>query len=318
MSAPRVLLIRFSAIGDCVMAVPVASAIRAKHPGAEIVWAIEDRCLDVVDQNRLVDRVHVSSRKRWKQSPGPKVWREQLTFYLGLRRERFDLGLDLQGHSKTALLLRLAQPARRLAADATDALARKLNPLAAGAPRLDLHVVDWNLEVLRQAGIEANAPAWTMPDARNPAPRTSAPRVAISVGAGAPDKLVPVAHWEEVARQLQAEGAEVVFLGGPGDPVPTCPGAIQLVGKISLRESMGAIAASDLHLSADTGNGHIAAAYGVPTVSVFGPMDPSRFRPYGPLARVLRDPSCRPEAVPPTQILEAARACLSARRTTVA
>jgi ADP-heptose:LPS heptosyltransferase len=103
----------------------------------------------------------------------------------------------------------------------------------------------------------------------------------------------------------------VVFLGGPGDPTPKT--GESLVGKLTLRESMAVIASSELHVSADTGNGHIAAAYGVPTVSVFGPMDPVRFRPYGPKATVLRDPSHRPEAITADQILEACLAKLGER-----
>jgi ADP-heptose:LPS heptosyltransferase len=64
-----------------------------------------------------------------------------------------------------------------------------------------------------------------------------------------------------------------------------------------------------LHLAADTGTGHIAAAYGVPFVSVFGPTDPKLFRPYSDEGVVLRA-SDRAGDVEPAQILAAAEGLL--------
>ena len=100
-------------------------------------------------------------------------------------------------------------------------------------------------------------------------------------------------------------GSEVAFLGGPTDVAPKVDGAKDLVGKLTLRQTMAWVAESDLHLVADTGTGHIAAAYGVPTISVFGPTDPKVFRPYTDRGLVLRK-SNKTEDVSPDKILEAA------------
>jgi ADP-heptose:LPS heptosyltransferase len=83
----------------------------------------------------------------------------------------------------------------------------------------------------------------------------------------------------------------VLGLGAAGDPplfVQNAPEVKSKVGKYPLVRSMGAVLASDLHLAADTGTGHVAAAYGVPVVSVFSKNDPQRFRPYAENAKVLR------------------------------
>ena len=70
----------------------------------------------VVDENRLVNSVAEFPRDKWKANRwSPATWREQLRAYAGLRKHKFDWGLDLQGHSKTALALRIAKPKRRLA-----------------------------------------------------------------------------------------------------------------------------------------------------------------------------------------------------------
>ena len=97
-----------------------------------------------------------------------------------------------------------------------------------------------------------------------------------------------------------------MFIGGPGEVAPQVEGAIDLVGKLSLFETMAAIAHSSLTLAADTGAGHIAPAYGVPVVSVFGPTDPEEFRPYTDRGIVLKNGS-ETRAVAPEEIVRAAK-----------
>jgi ADP-heptose:LPS heptosyltransferase len=292
------------------MAVPAVSAFRRAHPDAFVAWAVEDRCAAVVDGERLVDLRRQAHRQAWKRNRwSPRMWSEQLRFYSGLRKERFDLGVDLQGHLKTALCLRVAKPARRAAVQGTDALARRLNPVvvSAEAPR---HIVERNLEVLRTlADLAADASPImpglaeersTIREMRN----SGVPLVTVTVSAGNPTKVVPKAHWEEIALQIVGQGYQVAFLGGPGDPKPQVPGALNWVGELPLALTMAAVAESAFHLCGDTGTGHIAAAYGVPVVSVFGNMDPVRYRPYTDKAIVLRDGE-EASRVPPRRILEA-------------
>ena len=100
MSSPRVLIVRFSAIGDCIMAAWPVSSIRKAWPDSWIAWAVQMRCSPVVDTATLVDSRHIFPRERWKRSGwSPAVWREQLVAYSRLRRQRLDYGFDFQGHS---------------------------------------------------------------------------------------------------------------------------------------------------------------------------------------------------------------------------
>ncbi|MCO5298142.1 MAG: glycosyltransferase family 9 protein [Fimbriimonadaceae bacterium] len=306
MSGPKFLFVRFSAIGDCVMALPAVTAVRQAIPGAFIAWAVDSRCAPVIDTRRLVDHVQEFPRDRWKrESWSVATWRDQVRHYLLLRRFRFDFGIDLQGHSKTALCLRLASPKRSVSVPATDVFARILNRpcrTEIGA----LHTVEAHLAVLGELGDFPAPSGPILPDLTREReavlPRLPQdPFATLSTGAGAPNKLYPPALWSQVGARLQSAGVSVVWTGGPGDAVPELPGATSLVGALTLRESMAAIAGSAVHLSGDTGSGHLAAAYGVPTVTVFGPMDPARYRPYTHRGTVLReggDPAnVRPEAI---------------------
>lgn len=311
MSAPRVLIVRFSAIGDCVMAAWAATAIRERHPDAFLCWAVESRCAPVVDRTHLVTRVEEMPRDRWKRHRwSPATWREEVAKYTGLRRLRFDFGLDLQGHSKTALCLRVARPKLRLAARSVDPFAARLNPVPEPRPP-ELHTVEWYGRVLQHAGDYAIPERPTMP--RDPeTARTLVERIGgdrplatITVSAGQPEKVYPPAGWKAVAEGLLARGYRVAFLGGSVDRPIEMPGTVDLVGKLALASTLETVRLSAVHVAGDTGSGHMAAALGVPVVSVFG-TDPTWHRPFTPEGRVLRNGDS-PADVSPQSILDAVR-----------
>jgi ADP-heptose:LPS heptosyltransferase len=303
-----VLLVRFSAIGDCAMAAHAAACVRRSRPEGWLSWAVEERCAPVVDEERLASERAIYPRERWKRGAwSPGIWREQMAFYAGLRRRRFEIGLDLQGHSKTAICLRMSGAKRRLAVRTTDSFARRLNPVLRefGGAR---HTVERQLVALRAMG---DFPAPSDPilprlEAERALMRErigGAPYIAIAVGAGQPWKAYPAEKWADVACELPVR---TLFLGGPEERAPEVPQALDLVGKLSLAETMAAIAESSLVLAADTGAGHLAAGYGVPVVSIFGPTDPDEFRPYTSRGIVLKEGEAT-DAVRPEQVLDAAR-----------
>ena len=312
MSAPRVLIVRFSAIGDCVMTAWAATAIRTRHPDAFLCWAVESRCASMLDRDTLLSCVEAMPRDLWKRARwSPATWRSQIAKYSGLRRMRFDLGLDLQGHMKTALCLRIANPKVRLASRATDAIAARLNPVP-GVRSPGTHMVEWHSQVLRTLEDYALPERPIMPSDPEAARAVAGcvgggrPLATITVSAGQPGKAYPAAGWAEVARGLHARGYRVALLGGPSDLPLDAEHAIDWVGKLSLASTLEAVRLSAVHLAGDTGTGHMAAALGVPVVSVFGPTDPAEYRPYTELGRVLRE-GPRPSSIPPSAILDAVR-----------
>jgi len=288
-SAPRVLIVKFSAIGDCVMAAPALSAFRRAEPDALMVWAADPRCSAVIDRNRLVNEVYDIPRAAWKRDG--VGWMGQIRHYLALRRYGFDFGFDLQGHGKTAICLRLSGAKRRIAGYAIDPAARVLNPLAPGNP-------DGTHRVLRNRDVLAGALKLD-PDLSPIMPSLAAERetvrerfgsgfVSIHVGAGATWKQWPSDRWAAVARHLLAQGRKVLFLGGLGERAPEVEGAMDACEELSLAESVAAVAESEFHLAADTGSGHMAAAYRVPVLSIFGKTKPELYRPYTDRGIVLK------------------------------
>ena len=294
------------------MAAWMATAIRERHPEAFLCWAVESRCAPVLDRAALVSRVEEMPRDRWKRNRwSPQTWREQVAKYTGLRRLRFDVGFDLQGHSKTALCLRIARPKLRVSARATDPIAARLNPIPEGRPK-GMHTVEWYGRLLEGVGDYAIPELPMMPHdpeaARLLVERIGGdrPLATITVSAGQPEKAYPAEGWREVAGGLMARGYRVAFLGGPTDRPIEMEGTVDLVGKLALASTLEAVRLSAVHLGGDTGNGHMAAAVGVPAVSVFGPTDPAVFRPFTTRGAVLRN-GHETARVTPGEVLAAVR-----------
>lgn len=290
----KILIVRFSAIGDCVMTAHGVSALRRAHTDATLVWAVDPRCGAVLDRSQLLNDVFDVPREEWKKGGAGSSLLGQYRHFCKLRQYGFDIGVDLQGHSKTAICLRLAGTKRRLACKPHDPVAAALLPRAASVP-YGTHMVDELAQVLRPLGI-ADDLSPIMPELAEERSKVrtwiggSRPLATISVSAGAPKKVYPLEQWKEVARQLMSSGFQVAFLGGPTDPTPGMPETLDWVGKTSLSETIAAVAESAVHFAADTGSGHIAAAYGVPVVSVFTVTNPARYRPYTNRGIVLESP----------------------------
>ena len=147
MPAPRILIVRLSAIGDVLHAVPTASALRRAFPDAFLGWIVEGRTGELLKGHPALDEVIVVPRG-WLKSP-MVVWnvRKQL------RALRFDTTIDLQGLSKSAIAAWLTGASRRISYGGADA--RELSPWLNNElvePQTE-HVVTRALEMLKPLGI---------------------------------------------------------------------------------------------------------------------------------------------------------------------
>lgn len=315
----KALVVRFTAIGDCVMAVPVATAIRTKYPDAHITWAVEPYCAPVIDTEKLVNEVVLFPRDKWEEHRwSPKTWRDQFRTYASMRKRNFDIGIDCQGQAKTALCLRFAKPKKCIAVKGHDVLSKSLNPVLE-ITRGQMHSVEHSMLGLSRLGDFPSDVKFIMPalvDEKNSVRArysNDRPLATISVSAGGPKKLYPPENWLAVTDGLIARGFQVAFLGGPKDATIPHEKALDWVGKLNLREAMAAVALSDVHLAADTGTGHMAAAYNTPVVSVFGRTKPYWYRPYTTNGIVL-DGKGSMLNVTPEQVIEAAETLVGRNR----
>ncbi|HUP25870.1 MAG TPA: glycosyltransferase family 9 protein [Thermoanaerobaculia bacterium] len=295
--APRLLLVRLSAIGDCLHALPVAVELRRRLPDAYIGWAIEESGHRLLRGHPAVDRFHLYPR----DSRMTRIAGELVELRRELRAARYDVALDLQGLTKSGLVAWLSGAPRRVSLPPPDR--RELNRLftneVVAVPAASRHVVDRNLTLLRSVGLDAPARGRFELGAPQPS-EALAPFVAslldrggfavVHAGAAWPTKVWPPASLALVARGLvdrwglcvavtwggEAERplAREVVRGAQRDDVVEAP-------PTDLPDLAALVGGSSLFVGGDTGPMHLAVALDVPTVAVFGPTDPERNGPYG-------------------------------------
>lgn len=299
----RVLAVRLGAIGDVVNALVLATALKEASPDSYLGWVVHPLVEPLVRGHPCVDRVHVLERGRGV--------RGFLALARELRRERYDVALDLQRLAKSALLARLSGAPRVLGHDRarTKELAwlwtnERLAPGEGGA-----HMLTQYLAFARRLGARAEAPRHAFPSDAAAEARAAAlvgelggAPVLVNLGASKPANRWAPERFGALAAALARDGQVVCLTGGPGDrgaaerARPAAGAAVRdLVGATSLRELVALTARARLFVGCDTGPMHLAAALGVPVVALFGPADPARTGPYGAGHVVLREsPPCAP------------------------
>lgn len=310
--APRILIMRLSALGDILHAMPLLAALRERWPGAHIGWLVEPGGAALVREHPLINAVHVVPKMELKAAPLRALRGPARDLVREIRAQAYDIAIDVQGLTKSAAWGWLAGIPRRFGLARPDS--REVAPLLATelvAPRPDrLHVVERNLELLRPLGIEPPARA-TFPVHLSPAAQTRAgellgddptPLVLMTCGAGWATKRWPPDRFGRLARLLvDRHGCRVGLTWGPGEEplvqqaleaagggtahfdapaLPAGPGVHALPGT-TFMELGAAIARAQLFVGGDTGPTHFAAALGVPCVAMMGPLDACRNGPYG-------------------------------------
>ena len=122
----RILISRLSAHGDVIQTLPVLAALKALNPDLFVGWLVEADAAPLLEGNPLIDRLHISQRKRWLKSLRScdvRQWGQTLaewqSFLHTLRATQYDVSLDIQGLMKSALLPWLASIPRRIGFKAT-------------------------------------------------------------------------------------------------------------------------------------------------------------------------------------------------------
>ena len=142
MSHPRILITRLSAIGDCILTMPVACALRRKFPDALLAWVVEPGPAKLLRGHECLDELIVV-KKGWLKSPS-HVWRLRHR----LRQLRPDIAIDPQGLTKSSIVAYMSGARRRIGF--AKPLGRELSTWLNNElhkPKT-LHLVDRQLELL--------------------------------------------------------------------------------------------------------------------------------------------------------------------------
>jgi len=137
--------------------------------------------------------------------------------------------------------------------------------------------------------------------------------LAVHPGSGSPRKNWPAQRFAALAELLSAR-RPWLLIEGPADAEAAAPAAL-LPSVVRARELpprvLGAVLArAGLYVGNDSGISHLAAAWGAPVVTLFGPTDPAQWAPIGPRVRVMRSVDRTMEGLGTDEVVRAAREML--------
>ena len=293
----RILIVRTSALGDVVHALPVLTALRRHLPQARIGWVVEEAMAPVLAGHPDLDELIPVRLRHWGKQPFTRRTVRELAAFLGaLDRFAPEVTLDLMGNHKAGVISALTLCDRRIGA------ARRFRREPSSAvwisdsvvPRGE-HAVDRMLSLLD--GLELPAePADFGPDKifRGEIPVPPEPFILIHPGAGWPNKIYPPERWGEVARRLrEATGLPALVALARGEEKLAAAieaasgGAARAVAAPDLPTLAALLRQARLVLGGDSGPTHLAHALGTPILMVMGPTDPERNGPYGAPERAI-------------------------------
>ena len=314
-SPERVLVVKLDHAGDVVLATPAIRALREALPNARIDALVAPGSRFIVQGNPRLTALHVydSGRYRRGAKPGSPADRGPIAVLTDVARSRYDTIVELRGDWWTLLLPFLCGASRRLDRGTVrlrDWIGRR-RP-GAKASRAPIHEVETNLEIVRPLTGPAQAED-ARPELFPSAKAREGARQALRAAGADPDApivcLHPGASWRPRAWRPERFGAvadwiqehyhaQVVTVGSAdeGDIEAAVRASSSggrgfwLAGALSREEVVALIAGSSLFVGNDSGLAHIAAACGVPSVVLFGPQNPSRFRPWAARSLVLHHP----------------------------
>jgi heptosyltransferase-1 len=273
-----ILVVRLSAMGDILHALPAASSLKLSFPGRELIWVVDTAWIPLLEQNPHIDRLVSFERKRLD------TWR---TARRELRQSHYAFAVDFQGLIKSALVARAASPRRIFGYNreqAREGLAATFYTDPVSSP--SLHAVDRGLDLAAAAGATVLTKEFPLPAGRPEGSLPEGPFVLASPLAGWASKQWPLEYFNELGQILQREsGVPLVLNAAVPLPNVTQTHASTLAGLIDATRRATAV------IGVDSGPMHLAAALGKPGVAIFGPTDPARNGPYGGTLTVLRSPA---------------------------
>jgi heptosyltransferase I len=291
----RVLLCRLSAIGDCILTIPLAVRIKELWPNCKLTWVVDCPAAQLLQPHPAVDEVMKIERHWVKNS---RLWTSLREV---LRARKFDVSLDPQGLIKSGLIAWLSGAKLRLGFDYSQA--RELAPLLATRRirRTARHMADTYLELLTPwatfhcGNAKFNMPVYTAAVEKLPEILTQSKLdrneeyICVAPGAGWTTKLWPVERYAQVAEYMLANHQIRTLVVWAGDNeklmaqaiAEKSGGAAVVAPRTSLTELAEVARRSSLFLAGDTGPLHLAAAMKTPCVGLFGPTWADEVGPYG-------------------------------------
>lgn len=302
MISPRILIVRLSAVGDVILSVPVACALRRLYPNAHISWIVQNGAAPLLRDHPAVDQL-VTIPKLQLKTPS--------TFLNAIKQARAvrpDITIDVQGLLKTAVLAYRSGAKQRVGFAKSEFEGRECSPWLNNIivrPRHQ-HVALRGIELVQKLGLQDAIVEYRFPESKEDqlfAEQTrsdlfgEARYAIINVGAGWESKLWPSDRYGAVANHLlEHYGLKTMIVwGGKKEEIIArevlshSPAASVMAPSTNLTQLRSLLKRGVVFVGSDTGPMHLAAAVDTPTVGLIGPMPGERVGPLGSAHRTVQN-----------------------------
>jgi ADP-heptose:LPS heptosyltransferase len=292
----RFVFIRTDRLGETLLNLPAVSALNAALPEASVTLLVHPDVRPLLDGLPGVEAVLAD------EPAGGTWWGRAWRLGRRLAAGRFDAAIVSNPKKELHAAVWLARIPVRVGYGRKGGwlLTRRIPDLKKLGDR---HEVEYNFDLIRALDLPIQTPARRFPSlsreraelARLPALSGLQPSdtvVAVHPFTSNPAKEWPADRFKElIARLSEVAPLRVVVIGGPEERgraaaiMPQRPGAIDAVGRLTLRQTAALLQHARLLVSNDSGPVHLASAVGTPVIALFGavegPSGPARWGPWG-------------------------------------
>lgn len=303
-SDPRFLIVRLSAIGDCLETLPIVHAIKDVYPTAWIGWIVDCGSDQLLRHQHGIDQVlRVKKGFLFRAS-------ERRALLHQIREWKIDVAIDPQGLFKSSILTWLSGAKMRIGFDAQGSRECAWWFYSHCVRSKHSHLVDRQLDLLRPLKIESPKVRFDFSVERDADLESTRmlgtlglidrPYMAINPGASTWLRRWPSDRFQRVAELIfEIEGIPslVTWGGREEEALADCivneskHGCAIKAPNTTLQQLAGLLKRASIVVTGDTGPMHLAVALGIPVVGIFGPTLPSKSGPYGPAHIALRNES---------------------------
>ena len=291
------LIIKLSAIGDVIHALPVSYAIKESFPDSKVTWIVEPPAYDLLKMNPCVDKIILFEKKKFKTFGG--FMKKFFPFKKEIQSENYDAVLDLQGLFKSAALAFFAKSDIKLGICDMREMSDKISKPVVGE-NFQGHIVERYLDTARAVGCKVEkiifpleVPAAEMKKAdailKHAGVHLENPFAVLAIGANWPNKRWSEENFARLSDWIYEKNIVPVMTGSGEvdeqraaeiEKLMEIP-PINLVGRTNLMQLTHIVKNSKFVVGGDTGTVHLSAGLKIPTVMLMGPTDSNRNGAFG-------------------------------------
>ncbi len=287
----NILIVKPSAMGDVITALPILPALRKRYPSAKISWLISSQWVDLLRDHPLIDELLEFDRRRFGYLARSWIVTKRLMKFLRvLRGGKYDLVIDLQGLFRSGFFTWITQAGVRIGPAETRELGWVFYTHRCPSRPVDTHIVDRIGSVGELLDLDMTDPQFVLPVDKSSREAVGVDDYLVLIpGATWSSKRWPAEKFATLAGKIIDEWGMHVVLGGARGEKELCAEIaakidssmlINLAGATKLPELVALIDGSSGVVCNDSGAMHVAVALGKPLSVIIGPTNVHRTGPY--------------------------------------